>query len=209
MAIYSTVETISGPKAPPGSVMARLGIDPAIGFAVIDRSRVPADLVRFVDEYDAALGTVGRETARARRLAAERDIEQNELREAIKYLEATKAVPAGFAVVQHPDSSFSMSIGVGFGGGFVMVRTGDLELVTKSFGYRLADWPNPIVLQAEPHPLPNALPAVPLVILKHPDGVETTLGHSLGGGYRIVTHLDYKQRLFALGWRPSAWAPSP
>jgi hypothetical protein len=203
MAIYSNTETIGpGPKAPKGSIMDRLGIDPAIGFGIFDRSRLPADLVRFADEYDATLGNAGREAARARRLAADQNIEQNELREAIKYLENTKTLAPGFAVVQPPDHSSGLSIGVEFGDGFLMIRTPDLELVTKTFGYRLADWPNPISFEAEPQLPPNALPPVPLAIVR--GGAPTELGHDLGGGFRLVRVSDLKF-LNSLGWEPSAW----
>jgi hypothetical protein len=192
---------------PAGSVESRLGVNRQTGTAAIAPWRdIPADLLPYVDEYNASLNLSQRQEARKKRSAAERAAGQAALQDAIEQALASGTVPDGFAVVDHRDRNTAISVGASFGAGFLMIRSTDLEAVA-SVGFRVAPWPAHVA-DPEQKPIGNSLPAVPLAIVRHPDqSVMTDRGHDLGRGYRLIVITDLKY-LNSLGWQPAVW-PAP
>jgi hypothetical protein len=213
MAAYvSNVVIPMEPPWPEGSVEQRLGVNRQRGVAFFTPNsleRLAPDLLRFVPEFDGRLPPQERARARTQREAEDRAAEVKAKQEAIAVLRDTKAIPAGFAVVQHPERTTGCSLGVGFGDGFLMIRASALE-TASTFGFRVAPYPDSLPPEAAPPDLGNRLPPVPLAVVKHADPNATTgiaVGVALGEGYRLVKVSDLKY-LVSLGWEPSAWPPA-
>jgi hypothetical protein len=208
MVVYAVQQTLGpGPHHRPGSIEARLGVNPATGVGVFNKDFVPAELHKYLPEFDARVTRGEREAARARRVADERAAEIDAKEQAIATLKSTGHPPDGF-VVAHSATGASTTIGVSFDDGFVMLRAVDFE-TAASFGFRRANWPDAPQSDVQATLAPGTLPAEALCIVKPPAGATTELGVPLGdGGHRLVRLKDWPL-LCKAGWQPSPWPPAP